>query len=255
MKIEHTLLLLMSFNAIFAVNRHINNKNHNHKRSIISSQAEVVKEDPSCYSYKKYKIPKLFFDFIELAPVLCAEFMFYVINEYAFDERKDILKVEFYSLSPEDVWHMLTCEKNFDCSFIEMINVIYDKNEFILIYKTRMTIEFMIFAFNTKEKTTKYEYAYFHNPELKKVLHNLLDFVNYAEYLLEDKFSVQQIEEFKKFLHKYVSYKSINHMSFLNELKAFKYFLDVFFKEKNNTNVSFAQQFAMVNRFMTVFKK
>ncbi len=246
---------MIFFSSIFPVNRHMNRNHEHHKRSLDSSDVVVSKENPNCYFYKKYKIPKIFFEFMELSPLFCMDFIFYVIDEYAFTERKDALRSGFYGLFPEDVWAMLNSTENFDCQFIEMINEIYDKNEFVLIYKTRMTIEFMMFVFNTKEKTSKYPYAYFNNIDLKKVLHNLLDFANEVDYLLEDKFTNQQIEDFKKFLHKYISQKSINNMSFLNDLKSFKYILDIFSKDKTNVNLSFAQQFGLVNRFITIFNK
>ena len=257
MKNKYIFLLLVFLMPIFSINRHINNKHNNEnykKKSVESCELLVSKEDSSCYCYKKYIIPKVFFDFIELSPLLCVEFIFFIIDNYAFDIKKDLLKNTFYTLSPDDVWNMMNAEENFDCEFITMINDIYNKDEFILIYKTRMTIEFIIFAFNIKEKTTKYQYAYFYNAELKKVLHNLLEFSNKGHYLLEDKLSEQQIEDFKKFLHKYISHKSINHMIFLNELRSFKHFLDIFFKEKSNNNISFSQQLAMMNRFNAVFK-
>ena len=135
-----------------------------------------------------------------------------------------------------------------------MINHVYNRDEFILIYKTRLTIEFIIFAFNTKENTIKYQHTYLRNTELKNVLNNLLEFINKADYLLEEKLTLQQIEEFKKFLHKYIAHKSINNMLFLNELKSFKHFLDIFTKDNNNMSISFGQQLAMMNRFATIFK-
>jgi hypothetical protein len=255
MKIKYIYLLLIFLTKVFSINRHINHKSQNNKKSVVVSQAVISSDDSNAYCYKGYKIPKIFFDFIDLSPLLCAEFIFYIVEQYAFEDRKKLLKEEFYNLSPEDIWHMINCKKNFDCHFIEMINEIYDRDEFILVYKARITIEFMIFAFNTKEKTTKYQYHYFHNAELKKVLHNLFDFVNQGDYLLGDKISEQQIEDVKKFLYKYISHKSINYMVFLNELKSFKYFLDIFFKDKGTVNVSLAQQFGMVNRFITIFNK
>lgn len=251
------LFLLLFLSIICPVNRHINHNRHNDnnkKKSIKSDSLILSKENNNCYCYKKYNISKLFFDFIELAPLLCKDFVFFVVDSYAINDKKDEIKAKFYNLSPENIWEILNSEEYFDCEFITMINDIYDKDEFILIYKSRMTIEFMVFAFNTKEKSIKYPYHYFNNVELKKVLHNLLDFTNKAYYLLEDKLSEEQIEDFKKFLHKYIAHKSINHMLFLNELKSFKHFLDIFFKEKGVTNVSFSQQIAMMNRFMTIFK-
>ncbi len=257
MKSKSIFLLLMFFQSIFNVNRHIHNKHSediHDKKSVRSCNLTISTKHANCYSYKEYVIPKIFFDFIELALLSCKEYFFYIIDNYTFPEKKDELKNAFFSFSPEDIWNELNSEKNFDCDFINMINAIYNKDEFILIYKTRMTIEFMVFAFNIKEKTTKYQYTYFHNADLKKILHNLLDFINNTGNLLDHKISGKQIDDFKKFLHKYISHKSIDYANFLHELTSFKSFLDIFFKEKGNANISIPQKISIFNRFTTIFK-
>ncbi len=259
MKKKFLFLLLFSlFVDIVAVNydpRHKNRRRNFVEKSTTGAKITMDGAPQNFCYYEGYKVHNNFFDFVELTPMRCDEFLFFVINHFAYSERKDLLKVVIYSLSPEEIWAMLHSQENFNCDFIDMINAIYDKEEFILIYKTRMTIEFIIFAFDIKEKKTQYYYSYFKNVNLRDILVNLAEFITKGEYLIEEKFTKSQIDEFKKFLQKYIDQKSINRMFFLNELKAFKKFLNAFLESNNDTlNLSYREQFGMINRFMSIVK-
>jgi hypothetical protein len=255
MKKKYFLIMLSFLSVDFSVNKNNNKDNNKNYTKKLSNGNEftIILDEPDYFYYKEYKVPKIFLDFIDLQPLYCVNFTNFIIDNYAITEKINELKAMIYNLAPEQVWDILNNKNYFNIDFITMFNVIYNKNEFILLYKTRLTIEFLIFAFNTKEKTLVYNYTYFNNVKLKQILNNLIDFTEDGFYLLENKFSLLQVEEFRKFLHKYTAHKSINRMSFLNELKGFKHFLDIFLKEKNNISISIIEQVAIMNRFFSVF--
>jgi hypothetical protein len=259
MKKLYILLLLFCQSTVFLVNRHINKDEHPHKnltgyskKKLLNGNEFFVGEDLSYY-YHGHTLAPIFLEFIDLKPMYCVELTNYIVEHFACEEKIQKLKSLIYTLSPLEVWELFNNNEYFNHEFILMLNDIYDKEEFLLIYKTRLTIEFLIFAFNIKEKSIMYQYSFFQNITLKQILNHLLDFIVDGGYLLEGKITPVQLEQFQKFLRKYIGHKSIVRMAFLNDLKEFKYFIDVFSKERANTSLSVMEQMTMAKRFYAMF--
>lgn len=257
--------------SLVGVSRHIKDNNacnHNNNEEIVAiTKKEVAKSNlyPSILELDKtekdyicfqgYNVDKIFIYFTHIYPLSCSEFFFFIFNKYAKESKRSELLAKFYSFTPDQLWSLLNDENYFSSSFIEMINALYERDYFILICKTRMSIEFLIFAFNIKEKTTEYQYSYFKDINLKDILYVLFDFVEVQSHLLAEQVTSTQISDFKKFLDKYIKQRNISKLQFVTELKSFKYFFTAFFGEKGNQkSLSPFELMDMYNRFSKIVK-
>ncbi len=257
--------------SVVGVSRHIkkdNSSNHNNneevagiikkeemKNNLYPSILELDKDPKDYICFEGFNVDKIFIYFTHIYPLSCYEFFSFIFNKYAKASKKSELLSKYYSLSPDQLWCLLNDENYFDSSFTEMINALYDRDYFVLICKTRMCIEFLIFAFNIKEKTTDYQYSYFKDINLKDILRVLFDFVEVQSHLLQEQVTATQITDFKKFLDKYMKQKSISKLQFVTELKTFKYFFTAFFGEKSNQkSLSPFELMDMYNRFSKIVK-
>lgn len=267
MKKIYLFYLLLLLNSLISVTRHIKNgANECEMQSEIKgcqnshkinypSIAEINESKENFVLYNDYQVDKMLLYFVNIYPITYLEFFTYIFNTYALEQKKIELIRDFYKMSPDDLWNILSNPNYFSCDFIQMINVTYEKHVFIAICKARMALELLIFAFNIKERTTEFPYLYCKDMDLKRLLHILFDFITLEAPLLEAHITVNQINDFKKFLHKYMHQKSINRISFISELKGFRHLISAFYDtKKNQENLSLIAQFQMVERFFKVIK-
>ena len=167
--------------------------------------------------------------FLYIYPISIEDFYFYVIDNYIKcsdmcqeQELRDHYKSLLYDITPETLWCFLHNQNIFNDKFIEQINALYVYDDFILICKTRMVIEYLVFGLNISLKTMQYNFKYMKQFKLKALLYTLHEFISKHYHLLHN-VGDKVVKEMKKLLSFYINtHEAIYIPKFLNEFSQFK---------------------------------
>jgi hypothetical protein len=203
----------------------------------------------------KIKIDKMLAYFIYLHPLSIESFYFYIIEKYLDSTLHQTYKNQLVDITPESLWHFLHNKEIFNCCFIDQVDAIYNYNDFILICKTRMAIEYFIFALNTSLKTTQYKYKYIKQFKLKNLISILYDFISQNSHLLHNT-NQKTINDIKIVLSNYIHTKgNIYIPGFLNELSKFKHVLWKLIGDGNGeeSDLGYREKLSVCSRFSSIF--
>jgi hypothetical protein len=215
-------------------------------------------ENPICIA-EGIVVNKSLLSFAALDVITVEKFMEEMIDAYCIlkDDKKNELKGGISKLHPDHAWAFLTNPADFNSELITALNYLFCPESFALLYKTRITIEFLIFSFNTKEKKKSFTYQYANTLKLKEILQIIKNFVREYQEEIQENLTIDQIAAFEKFLDKYLGMnpKNINYMSFLKELSEFKNFIAVFSPVRGDTKeLSVIEKMSIFNRFSSIVK-
>jgi len=208
-----------------------------------------------CIVLNNVKIDKYLAYFVYVYPMTIESFYFYLINKYVDKELQACYANKLYDLTPDSLWDFLHDCNAFDKNFIDKVDLIYNYEDFILICKTRMAIEYLVFALNTNVKTTQYQFKYIKQYKLKPLLNIIYEFILKHHNLLNIK-NNKIINEMKKVIHAYATAKgSIYIPTFLNELSKYKNILWDLINDSNSdiSEPSYREKLSICSRFSSIF--
>lgn len=265
-KLFLTLIVIYSKNLLNVQKETQVNAIQNHVKSI-----EIYKIYPTVSDIEKVEklvlnevtIDKKLAYFLYIYPISIEEFYFYIIDNYIKScdpcqelELKNHYKSLLYDITPETLWCFLHNKVIFDDEFIQQINALYSYDDFILICKTRMAVEYLVFGLNILLKTTHYNFKYIKQFKLKALLYTLHEFINKHYHLLHGA-GDKVIKEMKRLLLFYInSNESIYIPKFLNEFSQFRSVLVGLVPNNSNSRSgepSVREKLSVCTRFSTIF--
>jgi hypothetical protein len=168
------------------------------------------------------------------------------------EKRSILIKNLISSDNIEFIYDTLTnkCDCFAPCEVEKTIKNI-GKENFIIIYKTHLSMEYLNYAITG----AKYPYKYFIGASLQTVFGQILEYINTFKCDMIKKIGNKGYIQFERFLNKYMQLKrgSFSYLVLLNDMNNIKDIFKDFFKNNSNTDFSILKINSYTNQLKAIF--
>jgi hypothetical protein len=226
----------------------------------IEKKEEYVECIANCESKKNIDVKDFIDNFLQDFSIKCSRFIEQCLK-YSYNccvckkcnEKRNILAKSL--ISSENIaciYDTLTNKSDcfIACEVEENLKNI-NKENFIIIYKTHLAMEYLNYAITG----AKYKYKVFIGASLQVIFSQILEYISFFKFDLIKKIGNKGYAQFEKFLNKYIQLKrgSFSYLILLNDMNNIKDVFKNFFKDNSDSDFSILKINSYTNQLKNVF--